>query len=445
MPKGIKRKKMVMILNYEEAVEYILSVPKFTKKNKLENSVELMERLGRPERNMKIIHVAGTNGKGSVCAFLSSILVKSGRRTGLFTSPHLVKINERFQIDNEPIGDEEFLRAYRKVESAVKGMLEDGLPHPTYFELLFALSMEAFKEAGVEYVVLETGLGGRLDATNTIEHPIAVVITSISLDHTEILGDTVEKIAWEKAGIIKPGVPVIYDAGDERAADVIEKRAAELGCETVPLRRNMYEILVNTDKSIDFYLHYGYYENVKVTVPYLAEYQVVNSSLALLAVETLDKGHDIPLEMRLEGIQKTTWQGRMETVLPGVVLDGAHNAAGVQEFVKTVQRLQKNRRIVILFSAVVEKDYEKMIETICRSTRPSAIVVTQIDNDRVVPVEKLSEIFRKYTDVPVTPVEVIADAFEEALEEKQDGILFCVGSLYLVGELKSVIRRRTHD
>lgn len=436
---------MVMTLNYEEAVEYILSVPKFTKKNKLENTVELMERLGRPDRNLKIIHVAGTNGKGSVCAFLSSILVRSGRRTGLFTSPHLVKINERFQIDNEPISDEEFLSAYMKVQAAVKGMLEEGFPHPTYFELLFALSMTAFEKAGVEYVVLETGLGGRLDATNTIEHPAAVVITSISLDHTEILGDTVEKIAWEKAGIIKPGVPVIYDAGDERAAEVIEKRAAQLGCETVPLRRKMYEILVNTDKSIDFCLHYGYYENVKVTVPYLAEYQVVNSSLALLAVETFDKEHDIPLQVRLEGIQNTAWQGRMETVMPGVVLDGAHNAAGVQEFVKTVQRLQENRRVVILFSAVAEKNYEKMIETICRSTRPSAVVVTQIDNDRVVPVQKLSEIFRKYTDATVTPVEVIEDAFEEALKEKQDGILFCVGSLYLVGELKSVIRRRTHD
>lgn len=433
---------MVIEVDYKEAVEYILSVPKFTKKNKLENTVELMERLGRPDRTMKIIHVAGTNGKGSVCAFLSSILVKTGKKTGLFTSPHLVKINERFQINNEPIGDGEFLSAYEKVQAAVDEMQKDGFPHPTYFELLFAVSMVAFQAAGVEYVVLETGLGGRLDATNVVEHPIAVVITSISLDHTEILGDTVEKIAWEKAGIIKPKVPVIYDARDSRAAEVIEKRAAELGCETWPLREEMYEILVNTDKSIDFSFHNGYYENVKVTVPYLAPYQVVNSSLALLAVEAVDREHQIPLEVRLDGIRRTTWQGRMETVMPGVVLDGAHNAAGVNEFIKTVQSLEKDRRVVILFAAVVEKDYEKMIETICVGTDPSAVVVTQIDNDRVVPAEKLADIFRKYTAAPVTPVQKIADAFEEALKERQDGILFCVGSLYLVGELKSIIGQR---
>ena len=143
-------------MNYTEAVEYVLSVPKFTKKNKLENTIELMERLGRPERGMKIIHVAGTNGKGSVCAFLSSILDKADKRVGLFTSPHLVKINERFQINNVPISDEAFLGAYRQVWAAIEEMQEDGFFHPTYFEILFAVAMVAFKEADVEYVVLET-------------------------------------------------------------------------------------------------------------------------------------------------------------------------------------------------------------------------------------------------------------------------------------------------
>lgn len=159
-------------MNYTEAVEYILSVPKFTKKNKMENTIELMERLGRPERDMKIIHVAGTNGKGSVCAFLSTILVKAGKQTGLFTSPHLVKINERFQLNNEPVSDEDFLAAYLKVQAAVEDMQRDGFAHPTYFELLFALAMVLFQEKHMEYVVLETGLGGRLDATNMVESPL---------------------------------------------------------------------------------------------------------------------------------------------------------------------------------------------------------------------------------------------------------------------------------
>ena len=198
-------------MTYEEAEAYINSVPKFTSKNKPENTKELICRIGHPERKMKVVHVAGTNGKGSVCAFLSTMLAAGGKRCGLFTSPHLVKINERFQINNIPVSDEIFLRAYDKVMKIVKEMQDDGFYHPAYFELLFAIGMVIFEEEGVEYLVLETGLGGRLDATNIVEHPIVTVITSISLDHTEILGDTIEEIAGEKAGIIKQGVPVVYD------------------------------------------------------------------------------------------------------------------------------------------------------------------------------------------------------------------------------------------
>ena len=426
-------------MNYTEAVEYILSVTKFTKKNKMENTVELMERLGRPERGMKVIHVAGTNGKGSVCAFLSTMLVKAGKQTGLFTSPHLVKINERFQINNEPVGDEDFLAAYRKVQAAVDAMQKDGFAHPTYFELLFALAMVLFSEKQMEYVVLETGLGGRLDATNMVEKPIATVITSISLDHTEILGDTIEQIAFEKAGIIKPHVPVIYDGHCKQAEHVILERAKELDAPAYGLHEDMYEILANTEKSIDFSLNCGYYEHTGVTVPYLAHYQVINSALALLAMDVIDEKREISIETRVSAIGETTWQGRMETVMPGVVFDGAHNADGVREFVRTVQRVQKERRVTLLFSAVMEKDYEKMIQTICEQTSLAHVVVTEIAGDRNVPAQKLAEVFRSYTKAPVAAVPVIADAFAEALKERQDGILFCVGSLYLVGELKGLL------
>ncbi len=239
-------------MNYTEAVEYIYNIPKFTTKNKPEHTVEFLNRLGHPERSMKIIHVAGTNGKGSVCAFLSTMLTEAGKRTALFTSPHLVKINERFQINNEMVSDEEFLSAFLKVLDVVKGMQADGLPHPTYFELLFGVAMVLFEELKAEYVVLETGLGGRLDATNTVEHPLATVITSISLDHTEILGDTIEKIAFEKAGIIKPGVPVIYDGSSPEAEKVILARAKELGSPAYPVYPSMCEVFLKSDKSIDF-------------------------------------------------------------------------------------------------------------------------------------------------------------------------------------------------
>ena len=431
-------------MNYTEAVEYVLSVPKFTKKNKLENTVELMRRLGHPEHDMKIIHVAGTNGKGSVCAFLSSIFTCIGKKVGLFTSPHLVRINERFQINNEPISDEMFVKSYEKVWDAIQGMIKDGFHHPTYFEILFALCMVAFETEKVEYVILETGLGGRLDATNVIEHPIATVLTSISLDHTEILGDTVEKIAWEKAGILKKGVPVIYDANEKKAEPVILEKAKEMGAAAYRVDLSMCKILERTDETITYCLENMQCAGWKVKVPYAASYQVMNSAVALTAFSVVNQLlhlHEKP-ETAVLAIAQTKWQGRMETVLPGVILDGGHNASGILEFVKTVQELEKGRKITMLFSAVVEKNYEKMIQEICEGANLSSVIVTEIHNDRIVPAEELKNIFNRYTKAKVTAIPVISEAFKEALKEKGDGMLFCAGSLYLVGELKEILQNK---
>ena len=198
-------------MNYKEIVDYIEEIPKFTSKNPLEHTKNLLARLGNPQNDRKVIHVAGTNGKGSVCAYLDSMLRTGGYHVGLFTSPHLVKINERFKIDGVMVSDEQFVKAFEKVRTIIKEAQADGLDHPSYFETLFLMCMVIFQEAQVEYVVLETGLGGRLDATNTVDKPLACIITSISKDHVEYLGDTITQIAGEKAGIIKPGVPVIYD------------------------------------------------------------------------------------------------------------------------------------------------------------------------------------------------------------------------------------------
>ena len=216
-------------MNYREIVDYIEEIPKFTSKNPLDHTKALLKCLGDPQNQMQVIHVAGTNGKGSVCAYLDSMLRAGGYKVGLFTSPHLVKINERFKINGEMISDERFVKAFEEVQKIIKKAQEDGLDHPSYFETLFLMGMVVFKEADVDYVVLETGLGGRLDATNTVDHPLACIITSISLDHVEYLGDTIGKIAGEKAGIIKPQVPVIYDGHQPEASEVIEKRANELG------------------------------------------------------------------------------------------------------------------------------------------------------------------------------------------------------------------------
>ena len=434
-----------MNMTYEEAEAYINSVPKFTSKNKPENTMELIRRLGHPERHMKVIHVAGTNGKGSVCAFLSSMLTEGGKRTGLFTSPHLVKINERFQINNEPVSDEIFLDAYERVMKLVEEMQKDGFYHPAYFELLFAIGMVIFEEAQVEYLILETGLGGRLDATNIVEKPVVTVITSISLDHTEILGDTIEEIAGEKAGIIKQGIPIVYDGREKRAEKVILQKAEEQDAKAVPLYEEKLSIQGSTDHSVDYLFDESFYRGHVITVPYLAPYQVRNSALALLAMEEIDPQHEISLETRLQAIRDTRWQGRMETVLPGVIVDGAHNEDGVHEFVRTLRQVGSSRRIVMLFSAVVEKNYEEMVHTICDTGCIQEVVVTEIHGSRIVPAEELAAVFRKFTSVPVTAISSIEEAFDTAMEKKGEGLLFCVGSLYLVGEVKKVIEEKKHD
>ena len=239
-------------MNYEEAVAYIEETPKFTTKNKLEHTKECLRRLGSPEERFKVIHVAGTNGKGSTCAFLTSILREAGYSCGLFTSPHLVVINERFQINEKNIDDDTFLHAFEKVKKLADELVAEGSYHPTYFEFLFLMGMVIFADAGVDYVVLETGLGGKLDATTAVEHPLACVITSISFDHMQYLGNTITAIAGEKAGIIVPGVPVIYDGNDAEAAKVISERAQELGSPYYEVKREDAVILRNTMSGIDF-------------------------------------------------------------------------------------------------------------------------------------------------------------------------------------------------
>ncbi|MDO4296986.1 MAG: folylpolyglutamate synthase/dihydrofolate synthase family protein [Lachnospiraceae bacterium] len=431
-------------MNYMEAVTYIEDVPKFTKKNKPENTLEMVRRLGHPERKMKVIHVAGTNGKGSVCAFLASILQGAGKRTGLFTSPHLVDLTERFQIDGEQVTQEAFTEAFVQVKHVVDEMIADGYAHPAYFELLFGAGLVIFAQAEVEYLVLETGLGGRLDATNLVEHPIATVLTSISMDHMEYLGNTIEQIAAEKAGIIKEGVPVIYDGRVPEVERVILEEAERKHAKTYPYYGSMTEILNKTDKSIDFVLDTGYdtRNTMRLTVPYLAEYQLVNSSLAVITTHVIDAEHRISDEDIAAGIARTKWQGRMETVLPGVVLDGAHNADGIKEFIRTVQSVEERMEVSLLFSAVADKEYETMIRTICESAEFAHVTVTQINGSRIVPAGQLAEVFRRYTKAPVAVEPDLEQAFETALTHRGEGMLFCAGSLYLVGGLKAILRNR---
>ncbi len=429
-------------MNYTEAVDYIETIPKFTVKHPPEHTRELLSRLGNPQEGIKIIHVAGTNGKGSVCAYLNAMLLAGGKKTGLFTSPHLVRINERFQINGEDVSDEQFLNAFLKVEKAAKEYEAEGEGHPSYFETLFLMGMLIFKEAGVEYLVMEPGLGGRLDATNVVEKPLACIITSISRDHTEYLGDTLEAIAGEKAGIIKAGVPVIYDASQPGPASVIAAKAKEMGSPAWPMEPSFYEMKTQSREGITFTFAYPGGEKAELAIPYVAKYQMMNASLAFYMMHILQDVHDIPKNVLAEGLSKIKWPCRMEMAAPGVIIDGAHNEDGIAQFVSTAGYFAKENEITILFTAVADKHYHEMIGEICEGIHPSHVVATQIDGSRVVPAEVLAEDFRKAgcTDVCAEPE--IGAAYEKALGKKGSGMLFCVGSLYLAGELKAYLAKR---
>lgn len=407
-----------------------------------EHTRELLSRLGNPQEGIKIIHVAGTNGKGSVCAYLNAMLLAGGKKTGLFTSPHLVRINERFQINGEDVSDEQFLDVFLKVEKAAKEYEAEGEGHPSYFETLFLMGMLIFKEAGVEYLVMETGLGGRLDATNVVEKPLACIITSISRDHTEYLGDTLEAIAGEKAGIIKAGVPVIYDASQPGPASVIAAKAKEMGSPAWPMEPSFYEMKTQSREGITFTFAYPGGEKAELAIPYVAKYQMMNASLAFYTMHILQDVHDIPKNVLAEGLSKIKWPCRMEMAAPGVIIDGAHNEDGIAQFVSTAGYFAKENEITILFTAVADKHYHEMIGEICEGIHPSHVVATQIDGSRVVPAEVLAEDFRKAgcTDVCAEPE--IGAAYEKALGKKGSGMLFCVGSLYLAGELKAYLAKR---
>lgn len=435
-------KKEPETFTYEEAAAYIEEIPKFTKKHTLEHTKTFLKRLGNPAADRKIVHVAGTNGKGSVCAYLQAILMAEGKRTGFFTSPHLVSVNERIRVDNIQIDNETFLKVFRKVLKIVRQMMEDGIEHPSYFEFLFGMGMTAFAETDVEYIILETGLGGRLDATNAIDNPALAIITSISLDHTAILGDTIEKIAGEKAGIIKPGVPVFFDGSSKKAAEVIKAKASELGVSCREVTKNAYEIQEVHRKYIAFSRRSAYDKDVIFQVPMCGCYQAMNAELALEASEYLLAGEEIHMDRWKEALAELHWEGRMERVGAHITVDGAHNPGAMEAFVESVKALDESERgeMVLLFSAVSDKKYDQMIEYLCENLDVKAYVVTQIEDERGVSAEELADVFRRYTDRPVYCKERLEDAVRTAMNERgETGEIYCLGSLYLVGMMKKLL------
>lgn len=431
-------------MTYEEAAAYLYETPKFTKKNGLEHTRELLRRLRIEEERFFIIHVAGSNGKGSVCNGIQEALQRGGKRTGMFLSPHLVRMEERFCIDGRPCSTEQFLEAFCEVGCIVEQMREEGLAHPSFFEYLFAMGMCLFQRERVEYLVLETGLGGRLDCTNVFSKPLITVITSISLEHTEYLGETIGEVAAEKAGIIKEGVPVIYDASRQEAADVIREIAAAHHAESSGICPNSLKFSEFHNKHIDFCYRCDYDGDTQISIPFAAPYQMMNMALVYRTMRKIESVTGISKETILDAIAKIRWQGRMQEIRDGIYLDGAHNPAGIRSFLESLD-MMKVQSPILLFSMMSDKNYEKSIRLLTEGRNWDTVFVTTVSDERGIPARKLAEVFESYGQKAV-PVEDCGEAYRKAVERKRRGqTLFCTGSLYFIGELLEIEGGRRDD
>jgi len=441
-------------MNYDAAVRYLLSLGRelaaptqaAAAKFDLENITVLAKRLGRPDHAYPSAHIAGTNGKGSTAAFLESILRHAGFRTGLYTSPHLERINERIRVNGEEIGDAAFAETLMRVQGVIEELLAVGKlrAHPTYFECVTAMAFEYFSRAEAEFAVFEVGLGGRLDATNILT-PAVSIITRIDFDHENFLGHSLREIAWEKAGILKEGVPVVVAEQHGEAREVILARARELRCPVIETAA-AYRIensMMEEGCARARVTRIASGRSVEIAPQLKGGFQLQNALTAVAAAHVLQRqGFRIPVEAIRKGIAATVWPGRLEKLhsRPDVYLDGAHNPAAARELASFWEQELANRKILLLYGAL----RDKAVDEISGILFPHAaeVIFTEPRTSRAISASQLSEIAGHHAGHS----SVIADteqAFDYLLSKAtpQDAV-FVTGSLYLVGQLRHYWKQR---
>lgn len=422
-------------MNYKEALEYIHSISWTFCKPGLDRISELCRLLGEPQKDLKFIHVAGTNGKGSFCSMLSSILCESGLKVGLFTSPYIRFFNERMCVNGEPITDEELA----EITTYVRPFADSMTDKPTEFELITAVGFEYFKRKGCDVVVLEVGMGGRLDSTNIIREPLLSVITGIALDHTAFLGDTVEKIAAQKAGIIKDNRPVLF-GGEDTAAERVIRAAAER--EASPYFCVDYTKLSVRNATLEgTAFDFDGRENMMIRL--LGAYQPRNAALVLSAVDILKKcGLDISEKAVRRGLEAAVWHGRFEIIErePLTIFDGAHNPQGIDSAVESVKRYFGDEKVYILTGVLKDKDYGYIASRLS-DIGERAFVLTP-DNPRALNAYEYADVLRK-NGIAADGFDTLREAYITARETaKADGkALVCLGSLYTYSELMEITEK----
>lgn len=416
-------------MTYTETLEYIHSNFWTGSKPGLERTQELLEKLGNPHKDLRFVHVAGTNGKGSFCSMLSSILIEAGYRVGTYTSPYILRFNERMKVNGNDIPDETLARLTTKIRPIADAMQDK----PTEFELITAIAMEYFKEEHCNVIVLECGMGGRLDSTNVIKSPILSVITGIALDHTGILGDTIEKIAAEKAGIIKENRPILFCGKDENAEKVIFEKAMSCSAPFYAVDRNGMEIHQST---LDGTL-FSWKKHKNIFIPLLGTYQPENAQNVLMATELLNnEGFSISEKAIVEGMKKVKWPARFEVVSkdPLIICDGGHNPEGIESAVNSVKLYFHDERLKVVTGVMADKDHKYMANCICQIA--DEVFCITPENPRALKGDEYAAEFRSFgvsaQDAP-SPLQALKLAMEKASTEKK--AVLCVGSLYMYGQI----------
>lgn len=428
-------------MRYEDALAYINDKEKFGSRLGLDSIGRLLELLGNPQDDLKIIHIAGTNGKGSTSSYLANCIMEAGYSVGIFTSPYLERFNERIQINGVDIPDEDLGDITSLVKVAADQMVKEGMEHPTTFEIVTSIAFIYYKQKNVDYVVLEVGLGGRFDSTNIIKSSIASVITTIDFDHIRELGDTLDKIAYQKAGIIKENGLVISYPQRPEVSPVLETVARDMNADIFFTEISDVDIIEESEfgSIFNYQRDEDIMENIKISM--LGQYQVYNASLAITTLMMLRKRGilDIDNHHILKGLLKTRWKGRLEVLKrqPVFLIDGAHNVQGIDNLKRALE-LFEYRNLILGIGILKDKDVDHMIETLIPLA--DKVIVTEVNMPRKLDADILAQKIEKFHK-EVYVERDIKEAIDKAISisNKDDLILFG-GSLYLIGEVRTLVK-----
>lgn len=430
-------------MNYQEAIEFIHSTYKFGSKLGLQNISKLTELLGNPQNSYKIIHVAGTNGKGSTSNMIHDVLMSSGYKTGLFISPYLEEFTERIQVSKKHIEKESLARITNLVKEKIDIMLKEGYNHPTEFEVVTAIGFKYFEEQQIDFLVLEVGLGGRFDATNVVTNTLVSVITSISYDHMEYLGDTLEKIAFEKAGIIKENSSVVIYPQEDIIVNTIKNVAKNKNTQVFETNKeNIEKLKGNLTGQWFKYLKTDIFDLPEIKMNFLGEHQLYNVLTALRALEVVKQsGYNITEESIIKGLDNCRFAGRFEILQenPVIVLDGGHNINGIEYFAKAVKENFEDNKIILFFGMLKDKNPEDVLPLILPLCKE--VYTLTPNNPRAMESTELADLIKKHSDLKVTSINEYNEIVPILKAIDISEYVAFVGSLYMIGDVRTILKK----